>query len=129
MNTFYTYVPVAKGKPYVDKIEIFVGLIGFGKDNAVKRADLVKKCIEIGLISESVQDPDRAMRRLLEKAKRDYAILNNCRGNGYYRPTPAERKELSKCKKREDGRAIKIFAGNKIVSALEEDYKHGRVEG
>ena len=127
MYKSYMNVPVAKGKPQVDKIEVFANLLGFGKENAVKRKELVERCIGAGIIGKDVKDPDRAMRRLLGRAKVDYVILNDCRGEGYYRPTPAEQKELSRSNRREDKRAVKIFSGNKMAKALEEDYKHGRV--
>lgn len=128
METFQIYTPVAKGKPKMDKIEAFANLLGFGSENAIKRPDLVVKCVEAGLISPDAVDKDRAMRNLLEKVRREYVILNDGAGQGYYRPTQKELVSLARSNKRENSRAIKVFSSTKKAKALEEDYKHGRLE-
>ena len=69
METFNIYMPIAKGKAKVDKVEIFAELIPKGKENAIKRDDLTQKCVEVGLIGGNVVDKDRAMRKLMHKAK------------------------------------------------------------
>lgn len=56
-----------------------IDFIPFGKDNAISRRAL---CAVTGL-------PDRMMRREIEKARKDYAILN-IDGSGYFRPAPGE---------------------------------------
>lgn len=129
METFQIYTPVAKGKPKIDKIEAFANLLGFGSENAIKRSDLVVKCVCAGLIAYNVKDKDRAMRILLEKARREYVILNDGQGQGYYRPTAKELISLARSNQRENSRAIKVFSSTKKAKALEEDYKHGRLDG
>ena len=127
METFSIYKPIAKGKPKIDKIEVFANLLGFGSENAIKRPDLVDKCVEAGLIDNSIKDKDRAMRTLLEKARKEYVILNDGAGKGYYRPTQKELVRLARSNKRENSRAIKVFSSTKKAKALEEAYKHGRM--
>lgn len=56
-----------------------IDYIPFGRDNAISRQQL---CTVTGL-------PDRLMRREIEKARRDYAILN-IDGSGYFRPADGE---------------------------------------
>lgn len=129
METFHIYQPVAKGKPKIDKIEIFMSFIPTGKDNAIKRDDLTQKCVDAGLIGTEVRDKDRAMRNLLEKAKLDYSITNDGDGKGYYRPTKEDAVRLEKNHNRERKKAISTLAGEKYNGATIEDYKHGRMEG
>lgn len=129
METFQIYTPVAKGKPQIDKLEVFANLLMFGEENAVPREELTVKCIEAGLISKDSKDPDRGMRKLLQRARKEYVILNDGKGNGYYRPTSKELIRLSKSNKRENGRAIEVFKSNQKAKALEEDFKYGRVAG
>lgn len=132
MHTTYMYQPVAKGKPKVDKIELFISLLPFGKENAIKRSDLVCKCVKAGLVnaSSNAENQDRAMRKLIERAKVDYriSITNDGKGKGYYRPTKEDAVRLSENNDREDKKAISTFKSNKINKALEEDYKRGRFE-
>lgn len=127
MHTFYINVPKANGTKKIDKIEVFANLLGFGKDEAIKREDLVERCVGAGIIGKNLKDKDRAMRILLEKARREYVILNDGRGGGYYRPTKKELIALSKSNQRESKRAIKIFSSNKKSKALEDDYRHERI--
>ena len=127
MEHFHIYQPVAKGKCKPDKIEIFIGLLSFGEENAIKRSDLAAMCVGAGLIDKDCKDKDRSMRRLLERARRDYVILNDCKGLGYYRPTPKELSRLARSNTRERGRAIEVFKSTKMSCALEDDYKHDRM--
>lgn len=129
METFYIDVPEAKGTKKPDKIEIFIGLFIPGKENAIKRNDLTQKCVEAGLININASDKDRAMRILLEKAKRDYniKITNDGRGEGYYIPTPKESLQLARNNEREDKKAVSIFRNNKGNKALSEDYRKERI--
>lgn len=126
MNTFYIYQKAANGsrEPEVS----IVDLIPIGKENAIKREELIVKCVYVGLIAETIVDKDRKMRNLIAKAKLDYSITNDGDGAGYYRPTREEQKQLSRNNKREDRRAIATFRGTKVSKALEADYKAGRLD-
>lgn len=128
MHTTFMWQPVAKGIPKIDKIEVFAGLIMHGKENAIKREELVLKCEENGLIDPDATDKDRAMRKILQKARREYVILNDGRGEGYYRPTSKELASLSRSNQRENNRAVEVFKSSKMAKALEEDYRRGRLE-
>ncbi len=132
MQTFYINVPKANGTKKIDKAEIFIGFFTPGKENAIKREDLVKKCEDAGLInsSSSYENRDRAMRKLLERVKADYnvKITNDGRGEGYYIPTLKESVQLARNNKREDKRAITTFKNNKGNKALSEDFRCGRIE-
>ena len=109
-----------------DEDEGIVTLIPFGKENAISRDDLTRQCVDAGLIDEGVSQ-DRAMRRLLAKARFDYAILNDQDGGGYYRPTKNDYDELRKHLAREQKRARTLFASLKVESALLEDFRTGRI--
>ena len=130
METFYINIPKAKGKRRPDKVEIFMSLFTPGKENAIKRNVLTEKCVDAGLIEPTTIDKDRAMRKLVERAKFDYniKITNDGDGEGYYIPTLKESMQLARNNKREDKRAVSIFRNNKANKALEEDYKVGRLD-
>lgn len=131
METFYIYTPKATGNRSPDKVEIFVSFIKYGKENAIKRAELTKKCVEAGIISsEDEVNQDRAMRRLLNRAKVDYniSITNDGDGKGYYRPTKSDLKLLSRNNNTSKKKAISSFVGNKVNVAMEDDFRHGRKE-
>lgn len=115
METDYIYVPKAKGTRKTDKVEIFIGLFTPGKENAIKRDELTRRCVDAGLINPDAVDKDRLMRKLLARAKVDYniKITNDGDGEGYYLPTLKESMQLARNNK-----------GNK---ALSEDYKAGRL--
>lgn len=127
MERFYVYHPAPKGIPKVDKVEIFMSFFIPGKENAIKRDDLIQKCVEAGLIGNDVVDKDRAMRNILKKAKLDYSITNDGDGKGYYIPSKKDRRNLDKNNKREDKKAISTFKGNKVNKAIAEDYRVGRL--
>lgn len=129
METYFLNVPRAKGIKRPDKIEIFVSLFGYGKENAIKRSDLVERCVGAGLIDKDTKDKDRSMRNLLKRARCDYniKITNDGKGGGYYLPTPKESIQLAKNNKREDKKAVSIFRSHKGNKALEEDYRIGRI--
>ena len=57
-----------------------IDYIPIGQSNAISRKQLG---IASGL-------PDRVMRKAVERARRDYAILNTQDGSGYFRPAPGE---------------------------------------
>ena len=131
METFYIYTPKATGNRSPDKIEILVSFIKYGKENAIKREDLTKKCVESGIISSKDEDnQDRAMRRLLNRARVDYSIsiTNDGDGKGYYRPTKSDLKLLSRNNNTSKKKAISSFVGNKVNVAMEDDFRHGRKE-
>lgn len=112
-----------------DRVEVFISLFtSYGKENAIKRCDLTQKCVDAGLIRES-PNKDRAMRKLLERARIDYkiSITNDGDGEGYYLPTKEEAVRLSKNNKREYRKAISTFRSSKINKALEDDFSHGRI--
>lgn len=129
METFYINVPKANGTKKIDKVEEFIKLLQYGKENAIKRNDLTEKCVLAGLIDSETKDKDRAMRKLMHKAKVDYniKITNDGKGEGYYIPTFKEYRDFVKNNKRESKKAISIFASNKGNKALEEDYRAGRI--
>ena len=122
---FLTDVEVSN-MPRDEDEEGIVCLIPFGKENAISRQDLVGRCLVAGLIEEG-NSADRAMRRLLAKARFDYAILNDQDGKGYYRPTKDDYDELRKHLAREQKRARTMFASLKVESALLEDFRTGRI--
>ena len=130
METFFINTPKANGVKKIDKIEVFISLLGYGKENAIKRADLVERCVGAGIIEKDSKDKDRAMRKLMHRAKMDFniQITNDGKGEGYYIPTFKESIQLAKNNKREDRKAVSIFAGNKGNKALEEDYRAGRID-
>ena len=128
-RTIY-YTPMAKGTPKIDKIEVFAELIPKGKENAIKRSDLVDMCIEVGLIKadSTRENQDRAMRKLLHKAKMDYCITNDGDGSGYYRPSKEDYQNLRKNNNRENKKAISTLGGLKTNKAIAEDYRVGRLD-
>lgn len=130
METFFINTPRAKGIKRPDKLEVFISLLGHGKENAIKRSDLVERCVGAGLIDKDTKDKDRSMRKLISRAKMDFniQITNDGKGEGYYIPTFRESIQLAKNNKREDKKAVSIFAGNKGNKALEEDYRAGRID-
>lgn len=130
METYFINTPRAKGIKRPDKVEVFISLLGHGKENAIKRSDLVERCVGAGLIGKDVKDKDRAMRNLIARAKIDFniQITNDGKGEGYYIPTFRESIQLAKNNKREDKKAVSIFRNNKGNKALQEDYKTERIK-
>ncbi len=129
MKRFSIYQPVAKGEKKPDKIEVFMSFLEYGQENAIKREDLTQKCVEAGLIkgSGNKESEDRAMRKLLERAKVDYSITNNGKGKGYYRPTKEDRPSLERNNARERKKGISTIAGDKVNRAIADDFKHDRL--
>ena len=130
METYFINVPRAKGIKRPDKVEVFISLLGYGKENAIKRSDLVERCVVAGLIDKDTIDKDRSMRKLLARARCDYniKITNDGKGGGYYLPTAKESIQLAKNNKREDKKAVSIFRNHKGNKALEEDYRTERIK-
>ena len=70
-----------------------IDYIPIGRDNAISRKQL---CTITGL-------PDRPMRHEIEKARKDYAILN-IDGSGYFRPADGESDLIQKWLRQERNR-------------------------
>lgn len=125
MEKFYMNIPAGKGKTDDGTVEAFISLIPFGEENAVNRKFLTFLCKESGLIDEDSKDSDRAMRKLMQKAKIDYAICNT--GKGYFRPLPKNMHALKICIEKERSRALAIFGSLKTMEKLYEDYSKERI--
>lgn len=105
-----------------------IDLIPIGKDNAISRESLTELCVCNHLINPNMSDKDRAMRRLLEKARRDCTILNISDGNGYYRASKDDLSDLRKYIRQEDNRARAAFRNHSLARKLYEDYKSERIQ-
>ena len=105
-----------------------VELIPIGRNNAISRNDLIEKCVVFDLIDRNASDKDREMRRLLQKARLDYTILNLSDGNGYYRVSRDDLQDLQRYIKQEDNRAKASFGNHTLAKKLYEDYQSGRVK-
>lgn len=103
-------------------INLFISLIPIGKENAIKRQDLVDKCIQLNLI-EDTSGADRAMRHLLNKARESTVILNLSNGKGYFIPTPEDADVLKAYIAQEDSRAKSSFRNHTLARKLYEDYR------
>lgn len=125
MEHFAVYTP--KATPMPPAITI-IDLIPVGRDNAISRDYLVTICVQKGLVDQKLrpESRDRAMRRLLEKERLDYTILNLSDGEGYYRPSRYDLQDLQRYIRQEENRAKSTFRNISNAKALYEDYKHGR---
>lgn len=95
-----------------------IEFIPFGKENAISRRKL----------RDLSGMPDRVMRKEIEKARSEYAILNAQDGSGYFRPTPEERplverwlrQERSRCRAVEQSTrgAEKFLSGEAAESGV-----------
>ena len=103
-------------------------LIPIGRNNAIRRNDLIEKCVVFGLIDQNVSDKDREMRRLLQKARLDCTILNLSDGNGYYRVSREDLQDLLRYSKQEGNRAKASFRNHILAKKLYEDYQSGRIQ-
>ena len=74
-----------------------IDYIPYGKENAVSRKQL---CTITGL-------PDRLMRREIERARKDYVILN-IDGSGYFQPTDKEKLLVERWLRQERSRSKSI---------------------
>lgn len=126
MESFEIYQK--KGNGSTDSITI-ADLIPFGRDNAISRSALVTKCVENGLIAESVTYKDRAMRNLISRAKADYVIQARCGedGGGYYRPTHEDLLDLQRYIRQEEKRGKAVFRNIQLARKLYEDYRQERI--
>lgn len=73
------------------------------------------------------ENQDRAMRKMIQKARLDYSITNNGDGSGYYRPSKEDYQNLRKNNNRENKKAISTLGGLKTNKAIAEDYRVGRL--
>ena len=120
MGSFTIYKKAVEPKPPLITV---ADLIPVGRENAIKREELLKSCIQNGIATN-----DRSMREEIAKAKRDYVILNHRRGDGNYRPSLEDMQDLQRYIRQEEKRAKSTFRNIKRAKALYEDYKHGRVK-
>lgn len=126
METFSIYQK--KPTPSHSPIMTIADLIPQGRDNAISRNSLVQLCVQNGLIEENVHFKDRAMRKLIEKDRVDFVILNRQgEEGGYYRPTHEDMLDLQRYIRQEEKRAKAVFRNIKMARALYEDYKHERI--
>ncbi len=127
MERFFIYQPKGTHQPHVHTI---VDYIPIGRDNAISRASLLYCCVRDGLISGELKPTgqDRAMRKLIEKARVDYTILNLSNGKGYYRVSLEDLQDLQRYIKQEEKRAKSTFKNISMAKKLYEDYKAGRID-
>lgn len=127
MERFYIYQP--NGTPQSQEHAI-VDYIPVGRDNAISRASLLYRCVRDGLISGELKPTgqDRAMRKLIEKARVDYTILNLSNGKGYYRVSLDDLQDLQRYIRQEEKRAKSTFKNISMAKKLYEDYKAGRID-
>ena len=69
METYFVNTPRAKGIKRPDKVEVFVSLLGHGKENAIKRSDLVERCVGAGLIDKETKDKIKKLFQSLQETK------------------------------------------------------------
>lgn len=105
-----------------------IDLIPVGKNNAISREALTEMCVSRRLINPNMADKDRAMRRLLEKARMECTILNISDGNGYYRVSKDDLTDLQRYIRQEDHRAKSSFRNHTLARKLYEDYKSDRIK-
>lgn len=105
----------------------FYELIPVGRDNAISRQLLTQKAMFYGLIDKDCKDPDRMMRRLVEKTRIDFTVLNLSDGNGYYRPSHDDLLDLRRYIRQEEKRATTTFKNLSMAKKLYADYAAGRV--
>lgn len=104
-----------------------IDLIPEGRENAIGRKYLVKKCVHYGLVPGNIKDTDRAVRILIENARREHTILNLSDGKGYFRPTKDDVGCLRAYINQEDRRARQTFASVTVAKKLYADYTADRL--
>lgn len=97
-------------------------LIPMGKANAIKREELLYRCKMYGIATN-----DRAMRKLIEDARKENCILNLQNGSGYFRPTKDDLPELRHYVAQERDRSLTILSNLKMARNLLEDMECNRV--
>ena len=126
MQRFVMYVPTGDGPKDEHSI---IDLIPVGRDNAISRKLLVQLCVNNGLIdgNRSPASQDRQMRKLIEKARLDYVILNLSDGNGYYRVSREDLQDLQRYIRQGENRAKSTFRSLTMAKKMYEDLKAGRL--
>ena len=104
-----------------------IDLIPYGKDNAISRKMLVADADFMGLIPNTVRSKDRYVRKLLQEARKDNAIICKPRG-GYYIPDEEDATELAEYITKEHGRALAIHTDLVMARRILEDMEHGRLK-
>lgn len=99
-----------------------IELIPEGKANAINRADLLSKCQMYGIATN-----DRQMRRLIEEARKECAVLNMQDGSGYFRPTKDDLPELRHYILQEKDRSLTILSNLKMAKNMLADMEVGRI--
>ena len=77
--------------------------IPFGKKNAIDRYVLAGR----------VRLDERVARKVIERLKPDYAIINNSDGKGYFQPLPGDEPEVQNYLKQEGSRERKVKMGQR----------------
>ena len=103
-----------------------VSLIPVGRDFAISRENLVRTCLDMGIVSEN--NADRETRTLIMRAREYNVILNNSDGKGYYRPSPDDAQSLAAYIKQEESRGKRTFRNISLARKLYEDYSHERIQ-
>lgn len=114
----------------MDTVDRFVELIPRGEENAISRKRLVQLCVSSGLIESdtSKENQDRHMRKIMQKAKIDWAICNTSNGKGYYRPVYRDMESLRMNIAQERSRIKSLCYNYNTLRRLYEDFKHERKE-
>lgn len=107
-----------------------IDLIPVGKENAIKREQLTRRCFQYGLIAD-VNDKDRAMRDLIGEARMEHPIINMSHGDGYYQPRKDSKEEMAELNafiRQEERRGINSIRRVGVAKAIYEDFIRGRFE-
>jgi hypothetical protein len=110
-------------------VETIVDLIPVGRANAISRQLLTEKCLAYGLIEPYQTSGDRAMRRLIEKAREEHVIINLQDGNGYFIPDKDDIDSVQTYINQSRSRYRHITRSMKYAGKLLEDMKAGRLDG
>ena len=95
------YIPNNYTDNTAEELAEVVNAIPVGKKNAISGIEL-RQTLEIS---------DRKLRYLISLARREYCIINDQKGKGYYKPE--NKAEAEKWIKQETARAKSIFLGMK----------------
>lgn len=104
-----------------------IDLVPVGQDNAISRRTLTEKCVAYGLIDGKERNPDRHMRRLLEKARETHVVINLSDGGGYFRPGEDDYEKLDEYIHQEQRRLITLTKPLRYAEKLRQDMKAGRI--
>ena len=104
-----------------------IDLIPEGQANAISRKSLTEKCVAYGLIDDKSQNPDRCMRKLLEKARENNVVINLSDGGGYFKPGKDDYDCLNYYIQQEFKRVMAIYKPLKYAEKYREDMKVGRI--